>query len=176
MSMIPGLMSAFAQVGICAFGGGLSTLPLIQYQLVTRTNWLTPEQFNQVVGLSQVTPGPIAVNAATFVGYQQAGVWGSFCSTLALVAAPVAALCAVIFILQKCSAESSKRFKRLLRPLVAGLLTLAILSPLKGTYQNGWRAVALFAAGLLLIQFCKFLRDRPPLMLVIFGLIGMLFL
>lgn len=176
MSTILGLISAFAQVGIGAFGGGLSTLPLIQYQLVIRTGWLTDEQFNQVLALSQVTPGPIAINAATFVGYQQAGFWGSLASTFALIGAPIAVLCVIIYVLQQCSAESSKRFKRLLRPLVAGLLTLSILSPLKGTFSNGIIAIILFIVGLLLIKFCKFIKDHPPIMLFLFGIVGMFLL
>ena len=77
MTKIFELVWAFLQVGITAFGGGLSTLPLIEYQLVIKTGWMTGDGFNQLVAISQVTPGPIAINAATFAGYQQAGFWGS---------------------------------------------------------------------------------------------------
>ena len=91
MTKVLELVWAFFQVGITAFGGGLSTLPLIQYQLVVKNGWMTDEGFNQLVAVSQVTPGPIAINAATFAGYQQAGLWGSLAATLALVSAPVAA-------------------------------------------------------------------------------------
>ena len=75
MTKVLELVWAFFQVGITAFGGGLSTLPLIQYQLVVKNGWMTDEGFNQLVAVSQVTPGPIAINAATFAGYQQAGFW-----------------------------------------------------------------------------------------------------
>ena len=77
MTKILELVWAFLQVGITAFGGGLSTLPLIEYQLVIKNGWMTGDGFNQLVAISQVTPGPIAINAATFAGYQQAGFWGS---------------------------------------------------------------------------------------------------
>ena len=176
MSMIPALALAFAQVGIGAFGGGLSTLPLIEYHLVTHTGWLTPQQFNQVLAMSQVTPGPIAINAATFVGYQQAGFWGSFFSTLALVAAPLSALCIVLLVLDRAPAEKSKKFKLLLRPLVAGLLTLSLLSPLKATVGSGYYAVALFAVGLVLITRVRFFRENPPALLFIFGIAGIFLL
>jgi len=172
MRMLFELASAFLQVGIVAFGGGLSSLPLIRYQIVTRTGWLNEEAFNQVLALSQVTPGPIAINAATFVGYQQAGVWGSLVATLALVAAPVCALSIVLAILQKFSAEKGRKFKSLLRPLVSGLLTLSIISPLRATAGNGYFAVALFAAGVALINYCKFIRERPAIMLFLFGAAG----
>lgn len=176
MSMLLQLISAFWQVGIVAFGGGLSTLPLIYYQIVTKTGWLTDAQFNQVLALSQVTPGPIAINAATFVGYQQAGVLGSLVSTLAIAAAPVGVLIIVTAILQKCSAEKSKKFTSMLRPLVSGLLTLSILSPLKATIDNGVIAIAMFAAGILLIRFNKIVRENPAAMLFIFGAAGALLL
>lgn len=176
MNMLLPLILAFLQVGIVAFGGGLSTLPLIHYQIVTNAGWLTEDQFAQVLALSQVTPGPIAINAATFVGYQQAGVWGSLVSTLALVAAPVSALTIVLMILQKCSAEKSSKFKLLLRPLVSGLLTLSLISPLKATLTNGYFAIALFAAGVALIKYCKFIRERPAVMLFLFGAAGALIL
>jgi len=176
MSTVLSLALAFAQVGIGAFGGGLSTLPLIEYQLVTHTGWLTHEQFNQVLAMSQVTPGPIAINAATFVGYQQAGVLGSFFSTLALVAAPLAALCIVLAILDRAPAEKSKKFKLLLRPLVAGLLTLSLLSPLRATVDNGIYAITLFAVGLLLMVKVKFFKENPPALLFVFGLAGIFLL
>lgn len=172
MSMLLELTSAFLQVGIVAFGGGLSTLPLIHYQIVTRTGWLTEEAFNQVLALSQVTPGPIAINAATFVGYQQAGFWGSLVSTLAIAAAPIGALTVVLAILRKCSAEKSSKFKLMLRPLVSGLLTLSVISPLKATVDNGYFAIALFVIGVVLIKYCKFIRENPAVMLFIFGAAG----
>lgn len=172
MNMLAGLAAAFAQVGICAFGGGLSTLPLIEYQLVTSTGWLTREQFNQVLAMSQVTPGPIAINAATFVGFQQAGFWGSLVATLSLVAAPIALLSIVIQLLKFASDENSRRIKAFLRPVVAGLLFLSLLSPLKATIGNGSVALALFVFGLLLLKFCRIFRENPPILLLLYGAIG----
>lgn len=176
MNMLPKLASAFAQVGIGAFGGGLSTLPLIEYQLVTRTGWLTREQFSQVLALSQVTPGPIAVNAATFVGFQQGGVLGSFVATLSLIAAPLAVLCIVLLILRRATAEQSKKFKFLLRPIVAGLLSLSLISPLTVTWKNGCVAVGMLVLGIVLLRSVKFIKEHPPLLLFVYGLLGIFFL
>ncbi|OUO93210.1 chromate transporter [Cloacibacillus sp. An23] len=170
------LVWAFLQVGITAFGGGLSTLPLIEYQLVIKNGWMTSDGFNQLVAVSQVTPGPIAINAATFAGYQQAGFLGSLFATAALVAAPVAALCVVLLALRRVSAEGGKKFKSVLRPIVAGLLTLSVISPFSATWQNGWKAVAMFCAGIVLIKYSKFCKERPSAMLMAFGLAGAVFL
>lgn len=176
MTKVLELVWAFFQVGITAFGGGLSTLPLIQYQLVVKNGWMTDEGFNQLVAVSQVTPGPIAINAATFAGYQQAGFWGSLAATLALVSAPVAALCAIIAVLKRVSPDGSRKFKAMLRPVVAGLLTLSVVSPFLATMESGWKAAALLCAGVLLIKYCKFVKDYPSVMLICFGVIGAVFL
>lgn len=170
------LFSVFTQVALCAFGGGLSTLPIIEYQLVTATAWLSQEGFAQVLALSQITPGPIAINAATFVGFGQAGIAGSLAATSALMVTPVIILSAVLFILKKTPADKSRAFKLMLRPVVAGLLSMALVSPLRLTYGNGARAMALYAAGLVMLSYVKFIKEHPPVMLFIFGLIGAFFL
>ena len=176
MTKILQLIWAFMQIGITAFGGGLSTLPLIEYQLVTKNGWMNAAEFNQMVAVSQVTPGPIAINAATFAGYQQAGFWGSVASTIALVAAPIAALSLILLLLQRVSPDKSKNFKLMLRPVVAGLLTLSVVSPFTSTLHNGATAVAPFAAGIGLIKFSKFFKENPAAMLIIFGIFGGFFL
>lgn len=166
------LASAFAQVGIMAFGGGLSTLPLIEYQLVTRNAWLTNEQFAQVLALSQVTPGPISINAATFVGYQQAGIRGSVTTTIALVAAPLFVLSLVLIALSGAPADASKKFKIFLRPIVAGLLSLAILPPLRVTWNNGISAILMLAFGIVLLTRCTLIKEHPALLFLLYGIAG----
>lgn len=166
------LISSFSQVAAGAFGGGLSTLPLIEYQLVKSTGWLTSSQFNQVLALSQVTPGPIAINAATFVGYQQAGIPGSLVSTLSVVTVPVLILSVLLFILKRTDAENNRKFKDNIRPIVAGLLTLSLVSPLAATAGNGFIAVLMLTCGILIISSCTFFKKYPFALLVIYGIIG----
>ncbi len=166
------LISSFAQIAAGAFGGGLSTLPLIEYQLVKATGWLDPSQFNQVLALSQVTPGPIAINAATFVGFQQAGFWGSLVSTLSVVTVPIIILSALLFVLKRTDIEKSRRFKANIRPIVAGLLALSLVSPLTATAENGTVAILMLILGILLIKTCGFFKKYPPALLVIYGIIG----
>ena len=176
MKVLLDLALSFSQIAAGAFGGGLSTLPLIEYQLVKATGWLTESQFNQVLALSQVTPGPIAINAATFVGYQQAGFPGSLTATFFLTAAPICALSLVLLLLKRASAENSKKFKTLLRPVVTGLLSLSLIAPLTSTWNNGLLASAMLAAGIISLQKVKFLRENPPILLFLFGVIGIFFL
>ena len=172
MKVLMELAFSFAQIAAGAFGGGLSTLPLIEYQLVRVNGWLTPPQFGQVLALSQVTPGPIAINAATFVGFQQAGIPGSIVSTLSIVIVPVLILCAILCILKNFEEEKSRKFKTMLRPIVAGLLTLSLVSPLTVTVKDGVTAIIMLIVGIFLIQTCKFFKKYPPVLLVIYGIIG----
>ncbi len=172
MKVLLELAFSFAQIAAGAFGGGLSTLPLIEYQLVKATGWLTTSQFSQVLALSQVTPGPIAINAATFVGFQQAGIPGSLVATLSIIIVPVLILCIVLSILKKIEEGKSKKFKEMLRPIVAGLLTLSLVAPLTVTAKNGFTALAMLILGILLIRTCKFFKKYPPILLVIYGIIG----
>lgn len=72
---------SFLKVGSIAFGGGYAMIPVIMSEVVTTHQWLTQQEFLNIVSISQVTPGPIAVNAATYVGYKAAGVLGSAAAT-----------------------------------------------------------------------------------------------
>lgn len=79
------LFWSFFQIGALSFGGGYAAMPLIQNQVVELHHWLTMSQFADVVTISGMTPGPIAINAATFVGTQLAGLVGAVVATLGCV-------------------------------------------------------------------------------------------
>ena len=79
------LFIAFLEVGALAFGGGYAALPLIEQVVVNRYHWLSLREMTDVVAISQVTPGPIALNAATFVGTRVAGIPGAIIASVAAV-------------------------------------------------------------------------------------------
>ena len=166
------LALGFAQIGITAFGGGLSMLALIEYQLVTKYGWMSKEAFNRLVAVSQVTPGPIAINAATFAGYEKLGVLGSAVATISLVLAPIILLIIVSLILRRVTPENNKKFKTMLRPIVAGLLTLSLVSPLTATVKNGVIAIILLIFGIVLLKKVPFFKNNPAAMLILFGIFG----
>lgn len=70
------LFLSFLQIGLFSFGGGYAAMPLLQEQLVARNGWLSVQEFADLVTIAEMTPGPIAVNAATFVGTKLAGLPG----------------------------------------------------------------------------------------------------
>ena len=72
------LFWSFLQVGMFSIGGGYAAMPLIQSQVVTQHGWLTMNEFTDLITIAEMTPGPIAVNSATFVGIRIAGIPGAF--------------------------------------------------------------------------------------------------
>ncbi len=123
------LFIAFLEVGAFAFGGGYAVLPLIERVIVHRYGWLTMTEMTDVVSISQVTPGPIAINAATFVGMRVAGIPGAVVASFATVI-PQAILLIIIgtfFFRGKRTATIDHAFNAL-RPGVAGLIGAATVS------------------------------------------------
>lgn len=78
------LFFSYLKIGFFGFGGGYAMLSLIQNEVVVRHGWLTGAEFADIVAVSQITPGPIAINSATYIGYAVAGVWGSIVATFAV--------------------------------------------------------------------------------------------
>lgn len=76
---------SFFQIGLLSIGGGYATLPLIQAEIVQEQQWLSLQEFSDIVTISQMTPGPLAVNSATFVGLRVAGPVGAILATVACV-------------------------------------------------------------------------------------------
>ena len=131
------LFISFFKIGLFGFGGGLAILSLIQME-VENYGWMTQQEFVDIVAVSQVTPGPIGINCATYVGYTTAGLWGSVLATFAII------LPSLIIMLSICKAYFwlSRRFQgnpyfeqtlRMLRFTVIGLIAAAALMLIKPT-------------------------------------------
>ena len=85
MTQLLMLFWSFFQVGLFSFGGGMASLPLIQEQVVDTHAWLTLSEFSDLVTIAEMTPGPLAVNAATFVGIRIAGIPGALLATFGCI-------------------------------------------------------------------------------------------
>lgn len=79
------LFCSFFRIGAFTFGGGYAMIPLIQRETVEEKHWLTDDDILEILAIAESTPGPIAINSATFVGYRVAGVMGAFCATFGVV-------------------------------------------------------------------------------------------
>lgn len=183
--MISMLMWTFAKVALGAFGGGLATIPFIHRELVVVHGWLTEEMFGQTIALAQMTPGPVALNAATFVGYRLGGTWGSLWATVALVGTPVLVIALLLWLISIASQGMQAKiaaFQRALRPAVAGLLLVAFLTlaePLIPDISSlraalpGLSLVALALLCLALSQLRPF-KAYPQLLILLAALAGLL--
>ncbi len=85
MHEICALLACFLQIGLLSIGGGYATIPLIQQQVVSANHWLTLQEFTDIITISQMTPGPLAVNTSTFVGIRIAGLSGAVAATLGCI-------------------------------------------------------------------------------------------
>jgi chromate transporter len=116
------LFLLFFRIGLFSFGGGYAMLPLI-YQGVRDLGLMGPEEFARLVALSQVTPGPIAVNAATYVGYQYAGAPGAIVATIGVVLPSlILVLIVTHFVLRFRESQTLAGIMEGIRPVTVGLL------------------------------------------------------
>ena len=85
MNIYLDLFLTFAKIGVCTFGGGYAMLPILQRELVEKRGWATEEELSDYFAIGQCTPGVIAVNTATFIGYRRKGVPGAIVATAGVV-------------------------------------------------------------------------------------------
>ena len=122
------LLVSYLKIGFFGFGGGYAMLSLIHSEVVVRHAWLTNGEFSDIVAISQMTPGPIAINSATYVGYTVAGFWGSVVATVS-VCLPALTLMILItkFFLRLHRNRYVKGLIVGMRPVVAGMIGAAVL-------------------------------------------------
>lgn len=132
------LFITFLKIGALAFGGGYAILPFIQDLVVNQNGWLTIREMTDIVTISQMTPGPIALNGATFVGTKIYGLIGSIVATTAIII-PQLIIMITLAKLYFSDREISFMTKiiKALRPAIAGLIFIATLDMINGSIFNG---------------------------------------
>ncbi|MFR5725466.1 chromate transporter [Enterocloster sp.] len=174
------LFLSFLQIGAFSFGGGYAAMPLIQNQVVQLHPWLSQSEFTDLITISQMTPGPIAVNSATFVGTRIAGVPGALAATIGCVLPS----CILVTILAKIylkyrSLSLLQGILKSLRPAVIAMIAAAGVSILVTAFwrndisslhldailsSTNIRAVGIFLLSLILLA--KFKMDPIHVMLL----------
>lgn len=176
------LFLSFAQIGLFSIGGGYAALPLIQAQIVNVHGWMDMTQFVDVITISQMTPGPIAINAATFVGIKVAGLPGAITATIGSVTPS----CIIVLILATVyykfrNLDTIKGILSGLRPAVVALIASAGLSIVILTiFKNGqvqftpdnldFIAIVLFGISLFVLRKFKL---NPIYVMLSVGVVGM---
>ncbi|MDP4134026.1 MAG: chromate transporter [Bacillota bacterium] len=176
------LLYSFLQVGLFSFGGGYAILPMIQQQVVILNHWLTMKEFADVVTISQMTPGPIALNASTFVGMKMAGIMGAVTATFGC-AFPTTVLALIVghYFYKYRDMTLVKGVFEGLRPAVVSLIASAGMSILILSLFNvetltlgilshiDWKAVVMFAISLFILRKWK---ANPIYIMLGSGVIG----
>lgn len=172
------LFISYLKIGFFGFGGGYAMLSLIQNEVVVRHQWMTNAEFADIVAVSQITPGPIAINSATYVGYtvgeQQGGLWfGILGSLVATFAVCLPALTLMILVTRFFLKLKHNRYVEGamlgMRPVVIGMIAAAALllifphtsDPAEANFIDGWSWV-LFAG-----VFIGSLRKVNPILLIL---------
>ena len=150
----------FFKIGIISFGGGWTIVGIIQHEVVSR-GWMSAQTFANVVAIAQVTPGPVALNAATMVGFRVSGLAGALIASLAVVAFPMLAV-ALVLILIRCTHLDEKKLSDAFRvatiPLIATTLVSLGMAP-----TLGWHVWLIAAASCAISLFTKL----DPILLIL---------
>lgn len=168
------LVWSYLKIGFFGFGGGYAMLSLIHSEVVVRNEWLTNGEFSDIIAISQMTPGPIALNSATYIGYEVAGVLGSMVATTA-VCIPALTLMILLtrFFLKLHNNRYVQSVVLAMRPVVVGMIMSAALllvfphSDDGRSFIDGWSWL-IFA--LALLGSAK--KINPILLIVVSGIAG----
>ena len=149
------LFALFFKIGLVTFGGGLAMLPILETELVEKRHWATKEQLMDYFAIGQATPGIIAVNVATFIGYTQLGTLGGIIATLGVVAPSVIIITLIAkFFTAFTSIEFVKKMRLGVNIAVAALLTKVLWNFRKNIFKS-WFTFLLFGLCFVLIVVAK---------------------
>lgn len=171
------LFLSFLQIGLFSFGGGYAAMPLIQAQIVDAHGWLSMSEFTDLITISQMTPGPIAVNSATFVGIKIAGIPGAAVATFGCIlpSCVIVTLIARLYLRYR-TMDLLQGVLAALRPAVVALIASAGVSILVSAFWGSqeqislsgtnWVLAVIFVISFLLLQKG---RMNPILVMVLAG-------
>lgn len=168
------LIWVYLKIGVFGFGGGYAMLSLIQFEIVDRHHWLTLQQFTEIVAISQMTPGPIGINSATYIGYTVTGnIWGAIIATVAV--------CLPSFLMVLFISYFFARFKnnKYVNAAMSGLLPMSVAligaaALLLMNHDNfiDYKSILIFVAAFFLTW--KF-KVHPIIMICLAGVMGLVF-
>lgn len=167
------LFLSFLKIGLLGFGGGYAFLPLIQEEAVSQ-EYVTSQEFANLLAIAEMTPGPMALNTATFVGAKTAGFWGSLMATIGVTLPSLVLSVLAVWLLQKPAAKLVRDGLAALKPTIVALILFAALTiflvdwPGPKGYHSIW-TVILFSSS---IGAYFWLKAHPVLIVGIAGMAG----
>lgn len=177
------LFITFLEIGLVSFGGGYGMIALIREKVLIN-NWLTESEFLNFVGIAESTPGPIAVNMATFVGSSQAGVLGSLVATIGVVLPSFIIILIIASIFKNLlKYEIVKSILGYIKPAIVGLIigtglllfinTISIFGPKEFDYKK----IIILGIIILISLLCKIIFKKkisPILLIILSGILGII--
>lgn len=170
MTLVIKLFLSFFKIGAFSFGGGYAMLPLIEEEILAN-GWLTTKEFIDILAIAEMTPGSIAINSATFLGFKVSGIWGAVAATIAVVL-PSFIIMSLIFIFVakfKNSPYVDWIFAGI-RPVVLGLIGAAAVS----VGQNAFIDYKSILISIAIFYAVTFKKMNPILSIVLAGVIGVI--
>lgn len=165
------LFVSFLKIGAFSFGGGYAMLPLIKKEIIEVHGWLTIKEFIDILAVVEMTPGPIAINAATFLGYNVAGLLGAIVATTAVILPSIVVILFIAHFLSKFKDSIYVDWAfRGIRPVVLGLIITASLTVAKDSIID----IKSLILGVILFYLTSFKKLHPILTIVIAGIVGVI--
>ena len=165
------VFASFFRIGAFTFGGGYAMIPLIQNEAVEKRKWVTDDDILEVIAIAESTPGPIAINSATFIGYRAAGILGSVCATLGVVLPSFVIILVISFVLKEFQDLKPVQYAFMgIRAGVLALLCKSLWSMFKKS-PKGWAAYIVMAASFILTAIFDFNVIIVIIGCAVFGLI-----
>ncbi|ACH93395.1 MULTISPECIES: chromate transporter [Borrelia] len=168
------LFITFFKIGILNFGGGNGITATIHKEIIERKEWITQEEFINIITISRITPGPIATNIATYVGAKIAGITGAIIATMALISAPILIIIFIISTIHKIN--FLKYYLEQLKPVIIALwiITIIILFEnifFKIDYNNIKLSKSFALAGLNLLILLFYKNVSPAILIISSGVL-----
>ena len=170
------LFKVFVKIGVLGFGGGYAMLSLIQHEVVDHYGWMTTTEFTDMVAISQMTPGPISINLATYVGYTKGDIGGALLASFALCLPSIIMVYLIIkLFMSKRSNSLMENTLKGLKPAVAGLILAAGLSMMNmqnfPDFGRGQYNISVIICALAFVA-SYFFKANPILLIVLSGIVG----
>ena len=169
------MMLIMMKIGLFTFGGGQAMIALLENEFVSKRKWLESEEFLDLVAISESTPGPIAINCATFLGYKRAGFWGSVCSTIGVCIPSITIIYVIsLFIKEFLAIELVSKAFYGMRVAVSLLIVSAGLKMFRKEKKSLATYILFFASLVFSLIVALTSVDFPSILLILIGgIVGM---
>jgi chromate transporter len=160
----------FLKIGATTFGGGYAMIPLIRHDVVDKKNWLSEEELMEILTIAESTPGPIAINVATYTGYKIKGIWGSVLATFGVVLPSFFIILAISYIYEQFKDNQIVVAAFMgIKAAVALLILTAGLRMLKKMKKNWYSISVMILITSALIIFDLFIVNFSSVYLILIG-------